>query len=380
MRNYLGLLTAIILLFLISSCKSGEKLYNKGRYDDAVEAFVKKLQRRPQDATSLELLPKAYEQSQIQHENKVNGYLASNDPLKWESVRREYGAMQKLYKAIQASPAALAVVKPKDYRSELTGARENAAEVRYDRGMELLEKGDKMSARQAYQEFAATLKMVKNYRDAQQRMDEAFQLGTINVLISQIAVRSPYFQFSADQFRAELIQNLQTRNINSFVKFNDERIASAQQIRPDEYLEMQFYDFEVGQTYVDRSQRDVSREIEDRPLKDTSGKLIKRYMTVKATIYIVKKTVISRGLLDYRITDVNNNQVLRQDRIPGSYTWVNQVGSYRGDERALSDEDKRQMGGVDMAPPPPQELFLAFTKPIYDQLASDLQYFYNNMQ
>lgn len=378
MRNYAWLITATIL-FLFTSCKSGEKLFNKGRYDDAVAAFVKKLQRKPQDAVALQLLPKAYEQSVRLHEDKVNGYLRSDNPLKWEFVRREYRSLQRMYDIIYASPAAQKVVQPKDYRNAITGAQESAAQVRYERGMELLDRGDKASARDAYEEFGAALKMVSNYRDARQRMDEAFALGTVNVLVSRIDVRSPYYQFSADQFRDALVRNLQQRSINRFVRFSDERIAQNNNIRPDEYLEMQFYDFEVGQTYVDRFQREVSREIEVRSVKDTSGKFIKKYETVKATIYIVKKTVVSRGLLDYRIIDVTNNRVLRQDRIPGSYTWLNQVGTFRGDERALSDEDKRQMGGVDMPPPPPQELFMLFTRPIYDQLARDLQSFYSRV-
>ncbi|SEM66353.1 hypothetical protein SAMN04488505_105338 [Chitinophaga rupis] len=377
MRNYLRLLTAAILLFLISSCKSGEKLYNKGRYDEAVAAFVKKLQKKPNDPIALQLLPKAYQQSQLRHEDKVNGYLVSDNPLKWEYVRREYRSLQSLYDIIYASPAAQKVVQPKDYRNAITGAQENAAQVRYDRGMELLNRGDKPSAREAYNEFAASLKLVNNYRDAKQKMDESYQQGLVNVMISQIAIRSPYFQFSADQFRDALVRNLQNRNINFFVKFTDEKFARNDQEQPDQYLEMQFYDFEVGQTYIDRTSRDVSREIEDRPLKDTSGKEIKRYMTVKATIYTIRKTVVSRGALDYRIIDVANNQVLRQDRIPGSYTWVNQVGTFKGDERALSDEDKRLIGGVDAPPPPPQDLFMLFTRPIYDQLASNLHDFYN---
>jgi tetratricopeptide (TPR) repeat protein len=378
MRNY-TLPAIAAILFLLVSCKSGEKLYNKGKYDDAVAAFVKKLQRRPQDATSLRLLPKAYEQSLRLHEDKVNSYLSSDNPLKWESVRREYRSLQRLYDIIYASPAAQKVVHPKDYRNAITGAQENAAQVRYDRGIELLALGDKAGARGAYDEFAAALKMVSNYRDARQKMDEAFALGTINVVISRIDVRSPYYQFSADQFRDALVRNLQQRGINRFVRFTDERFARGENIQPDEFLEMQFYDFEVGQTYVDRTQRDVSREIESGSVKDTSGKVIKKYTTVKATLYIVKKTVVSRGLLDYRVIDVTNNRVLRTDRIPGSYTWLNQVGTFRGDERALSDEDKRQLGGTDIPPPPPQELFMLFTRPIYDRLASDLQGFYSRV-
>ncbi|NSL86736.1 hypothetical protein ECE50_007840 [Chitinophaga sp. Mgbs1] len=367
-----GLLCALMLF----SCKSGEKMYNKGRYDEAVTAFVKKLQRKPQDATALKILPLAYQQAAKMHEDRVNAFLRSNNQLKWESVRTEYRSMQRLYDLIHGSPAALQVVTPKDYRDAITGAQENAAEVRYDRGMVLLEKGDKASARLAYDEFTATLKLISNYRDARQRKDEAFQAGVVNVVISELEVRSTYFQFSADQFRDYLVRTLQQRNINRFVQFYDERIARNENIRPDEYIELRFLDFMVGQTYVDRSQRDVSKQIVTGTTKDTSGKSQNIYQTVTATLFLTKKTVYSSGVLDYRITDTNNGKLLRSDRVPGSYTWVNQFGYFKGDERALSDADKSLLGGRDVPPPPPQDLFIELTRPIYDKLEQDLRSFY----
>lgn len=370
---------AIFLYTFFLSCKSGEKLYNKGRYDEAVNAFVKKLQRKPQDATATRMLPDAYKQAQLQREERVNAYLRSNNDLKWESVRNEYRALQGLYNSIHKSPAALKLVQPKDYSDAITGAQENAAETRYDRGMSLLDKGDKASARQAYEEFSAALKLIPNYRDTKQRKDEAYQLGVINVVVSEIEVRSPYYQFSADQFRDYLVRNLQQRNINQFVQFYDERVARNGNLRPDEYIELRFFDFIVGQTYVDRIQRDVSKEIIVGTTKDTTGKESNVYKTVTATLYITKKTVVSKGLLDYRITNTSNGQLLRTDRIPGSYTWLNQFGTFRGDERALSDDDKRLIGGQDMPPPPPSDLFMEFTRPIYDVLARDLQTFYNRI-
>jgi hypothetical protein len=192
-------------------------------------------------------------------------------------------------------------------------------------------------------------------------------------------VRSPYYQFSADQFRDYLVRNLQQRNINQFVQFYDERVVRNENLRPDEYIELRFFDFVVGQTYVDRIQRDVSKEIVVGTTKDSTGKEFNIYKTVKATLFITKKTVVSKGLLDYRITNTGNGQLLRTDRIPGSYTWLNQFGTFKGDERALSDEDKQLMGGYDMPPPPPTDLFMEFTRPIYDQLARDLQSFYNRI-
>ena len=366
-------------LIFVLSCKSGEKLYNQGRYDEAVVAFVKKLRKRPTNTTSLELLPKAYAQAQRLHEDKVNGYLSSNDELKGEYVRGEYRSLQHLYDAIQASPAALSVVHPKDYRNAITGAQENAAEVRYSRGVSLLDQGDKESARRAYDEFQAALKLVPNYRDAGQLSKEAYARGVVNVVISRIEVASSYYQFSADQFRDQLIHNLQNRNINRFVIFTDERIAQANHIQPDEYLSLRFYDFVVGQTYVDRSEREVSRQIVTSSTKDSTGKVYERYANVKGKLFFTKATVISKGLLDYQLVDVTTNNIINTDRLPGSYTWENAFCFFKGDERALTDDDKKLIGGSDIPPPAPNELFMLFTKPIYDQLTQRMQSLYNNL-
>lgn len=377
MPNRFWLLLVPILWIL--SCRSGEKLYNKGRYDEAVSTFVKKLKKKPATPIALQLLPQAYAHALQTHEGKVNSYLASNNELKWEHIRLEYAALQKLYNTIHASPAALTVVTPKDYQSAITGAQENAAQVRYDRGVALLEQGDKASARRAVDEFQAAVSLVSNYRNAAGLKEEAFQRGLVNVVIREIDVRSPYYQFSADQFRDVLIRDLQSRNVNRFVRFTDERIARTNKLVPDQFLELRFYDFVVGQTYVDRTEREVSKEVVVSTSRDTSGKVINRYGTVKAKLYINKATVISQGLLDYRLIDVASNQIVREDRLPGSYTWVNQFGFFKGDERALSKEDKSFMGGDDIPPPPPQELFMLFTRPIYDQLTSNMQSFYSNL-
>ncbi|MVT08056.1 hypothetical protein [Chitinophaga tropicalis] len=378
MRYHNWLLIAPILLIL--SCKSGEKSYNKGRYDDAVLLFVKKLQKRPQDATALDLLPKAYDQAKRLHEDRVNGYMVSNNELKWENIRGEYHSLQRLYDAIHASPAASAIVTPKDYRNAITGAQENAAQVRYDRGVDLLEQGDKPSARRAFDEFNACVGIIPNYRNAAQLRDEAYQRGVVNVVVRAIDVRSPSFQFSADQFRDILIRNLQNRNINRFVQFTDERIAQSNNLRPDQFLEMRFYDFVVGQTYVDRTQKEVSKEIEVESTKDSTGKkVVIRTKTVKATLFYVRATVLSEGQLDYRLIDVASNNIVRGDRLPGNYTWVNEFSYYKGDVRALSEQDKSTLGGEDIPPPPPQDLFMLFTKPIYDQLTREMQVVYNSL-
>ncbi|HEX7846898.1 MAG TPA: hypothetical protein VF476_13935, partial [Chitinophagaceae bacterium] len=50
----------IVLSSLVLSCKTASKLYEKGRYDEAVELAAKKLQKDPNDPKLLDVLQKAY--------------------------------------------------------------------------------------------------------------------------------------------------------------------------------------------------------------------------------------------------------------------------------------------------------------------------------
>ena len=91
-----------------------------------------------------------------------------------------------------------------------------------------------------------------------------------------------------------------------------------------------------------------------------------------------KKTVISTGLLDFKIIDPNTDVVLTQEKFPGTYNWFCEWGYFNGDERALSKEQKKILGLKQLNPPLPQDLFIEFTKPIYDQLAGKIRAFYAN--
>jgi hypothetical protein len=81
-------------------------------------------------------------------------------------------------------------------------------------------------------------------------------------------------------------------------------------------------------------------------------------------------------LLDFQIKDMNG-VVISQEKMPGTFVWLDTWGIYRGDERALTEQDKVLLNRRESIPPPPQDLFIEFTKPIYSQLISKVRNFYS---
>lgn len=103
------------------------------------------------------------------------------------------------------------------------------------------------------------------------------------------------------------------------------------------------------------------------------------YGTVKARFRENTRQVISRGLMSMRIMDAKSNTVVFHEKFPGEFVWVNKWGSFNGDERALTREQLQIANQQPMQPPPPQNLFIEFCKPIYGQFQSKVLNYYQSL-
>ncbi len=104
----------------------------------------------------------------------------------------------------------------------------------------------------------------------------------------------------------------------------------------------------------------------------------KVYGTVKATVHVFNKSLSSRGILDFKIIDAHNQRVLTQEKMPGEFVWYTEWAYFNGDERALDDYFLEIVKFKEAYPPPPQDLFVAFTQPIFGQITSKIRDFYRN--
>jgi hypothetical protein len=105
---------------------------------------------------------------------------------------------------------------------------------------------------------------------------------------------------------------------------------------------------------------------------------VKVYGSVKATYYYSRKTTTSRGLVNFQIIELPSNRILAVEKMPGEFVWVSEWATFNGDERALTPKQLQISKQKEQLPPQPQELFIEFTRPIYDQLTSKLREFYKN--
>lgn len=378
MRSIVLLLT-IATPLIFSACSSGKKAYEQGDYYSAVLKSINRLRKNPNHKKSKETLKRSYPLAvQTLEQNALNA-MKTKDRYKFKKSLQAYEAINRLQKEIQSSPGARKVIpNPKNYFSKVAQLRQQAAEESYVIGLDLLKNKTREEAKQAFLHFEDVNGFVANYKDVRNKMEEALFIATLKVIVEQIPVPTLY-SLSANFFQDKIEEYLHTQyRGNRFVRFYTQQEADSEDLPyVDQYLRLQFDDFVVGETFIERNIETVTRDsvkvgtvtLEDGTKQDVLG-------DVSAKITINRKQVSSRGLFSMRVIDANSNAVLTSRKFPGEFVWFSEWGNFNGDERALSQEQLDICNAQEVPPPNPQFLFIEFTRPIYNQLTAAVQGFY----
>ena len=342
---------------LIFSCKSAEKLYQKGRYDEAVILAAKKLGKKP-NASTLDILTNAYRYAVEDHESRIRNYSNSNSDLRWENVYQEYTSLQYLYEAIRRSPSVYSIVQPTDYSSYITTYKEEAGNARFERGLELMDQNNKTSYREAYNEFQKALALKPGDLSIKQKLEESYANAVTNVVIlplTRYGYQYGSYNFDYQNFNYNILHYLNNNSRNQFVRYYSQPAPGSQDIRPDNFVDMRFSDVNIGRYRDQRSIREVSKQVVAKEIVIKKDSVIKEYITVKAKITTTTRIIQADGLLQAILRDYNDRRIW-SDTYRGDYSWSATFATYTGDERALSDEDNKLINQREQWPPSNDEI------------------------
>ncbi len=380
MRTILKYFVISFILFAISCSKSGTKALEKGNYYEAALQAVEKLKKDTDNSKSIEVLPAAYKNAQNEFLRDIEQNRNSSAQFRWENILDYYTKLNKMQDAIEHCTACRRLVSPQTYFKEAEEARDNAAAERYALGNDLIriKNVSKESARIAFDHFEKLTSFAPNYKDARNRMEDALNLGSYHVVLEQPKINSRLYQYSNDYFQGKVDEFLRTnRRMNKFIRFYSPQEAKSVNLKPDQIIRLEFLDFVVGETNIQTDRQNVTSKDSVKTGEVTiDGKKVPVMGKVNAQIIRSHKAVRSRGILSMEVIDFQANKTLLRDEIPGEYTWVNDWASFNGDERALTTTDLNMTRSREQLPPPPQQLFIEFTKPIYDQVTSRIKNFY----
>ncbi len=379
MKQYYKNIIFVLITCVLYNC-SGKKQLEKGDYASAVYKSISKLRNSPNNKKASTVLKQAYPLALSYAQEQIDIAKQSTHPFKWNTVVTNMLTMNSIADEISRSPAARNIItSPTRYDNELPHAKEKAAEECYAAGMESLQKGTRLHARDAYFHFIKADELVKGYKDSDSRISEAKILATLKVVLEQIPVgagrleiSAQFFQNNVEAFINSLFSNKQ------FVQLYLPQEAEQKKINPDHIIRIQFDDFIVGNTNVIQKTTRVTSKGSVAVGKHVDKDGVKHtvYNRVHADFTEFKKEVISKGLVDMRIIEFSTNKILLQNKMPGQFVWVTQWASFNGDDRALTQQQKNLTRQKEVPPPAPQDLFVEFTKPILKQITDRLSRFY----
>ena len=366
----------LVAILLVVACSSPKNQFEKGNYEKAVQLSIKKLRKKPSNEKQKSILKAAYNYAVQVSTQKITQYQQSNDRFKWDSMITQYRQMQNLYAELLQCPGCLSVVTPVDYQIDLNAALLQGAQVYVEEGLATLNTQTKVGGRTAFNYFVQAKAYQNDYANIDEYLFQAKQLGTEIIGISKIPVASKGLEINSAFFLQQLTQALNDLNYR-FAEFYPlnyfTQNANANGTKPpvpDQIIDLSFDDYFIGQTYLKETRETVVRDsVKVGEVSDSLGRKQAVYGKVEAELQLFDKTLESGGLLNIAIVEPATNTVLFQQKIPSTYVWENHWATYQGDKRALTKAEMELTKNKELLPPLPQDLFYAFTRPLFDQTA-----------
>lgn len=375
-----GSLLLAVSVALVFACSSGKQAFERGDYYGAVMKSVSRLRQKPDHSKSQEALKGAYPLAVDFYKTQAQNEITSNSPYKWKNAIQSYNRINELYEAVRACPGCLKTIKnPVNFYAEIAPLKEKAAEESYNAGITLLMKGTREDAKKAYFNFADVQHFVPGYKDVIEYTAKSKYEATLKVIVEQIPVPARYNLsggFFQDKIEEFLHKNYPEQG---FVKFYTPQEAQSVNLpAADQVLKIQFDDFSVGNSVLKEKEETITRDSVKVGEAKVEGKTIPVYNTVKAKLTTYSKEVRSNGLLSMIVVDAKTNGILTHRKFNGEYVWVSRWARFNGDERALTEKQLAMCNSKETHPPVAQDLFLEFTRPLYDQLIPAVRSFYQN--
>ena len=366
-----------ISTLLLNACSTGRKSLEQGNYYDAIMKAVGRLSSDPDNRKASQVISEGYPMAIAYYQEEIDQVLTSRDPFRWTKSLDIMQTVNRMSDEIRRIPAARKLVSnPKTYVSEMADVKNKAAEEFYVAGMDALSRKTRETARQALSFFINADAMVISYKDTRQKILESKDRATLKVVVEQIPVNGKYeysAQFFYDNVFQMLNQQFQEKDFVHF--FSPEEAEKARLKYPDMVLQMGFYDFFIDRPQHYEEEKDLSREVEEKyQVKITKDSTVTRIRMIpkKGKIKIVTDQVASGGLLELKAVDFQSQKIVFTDKIPGQFTWDNKYGLFLGDKEVLDNNLSNIVNNKVLMPPPAQDMFVLFTKPIFNQLADKL--------
>ena len=366
-------------LVILAGCSSSKKNYlDRSDTDNALFDAVKALKKNKADTAAINALPTLYNLAQQRHLRKINSLKESKELSRWDKIMDEYSNLQDMHNAIIDVDAAYAAITPVNYQQTMYDLKQQAAEEYYNEAGVYLSRTGRDNAKKAYNYYKKADKFVAGYKDAKEKMDQAYQSAIVNVQVNPVQDNSYFFNsnwgnygynYSNEYFQQTLVREL--KNSNRYpARFYTDWEARRDNIQPDWVVDLTLRNMNLPRPQSYRYSRNASKRVETG--RDTSGKPI--YQTVYATVNITRQSFNARAEMEVAITDAASRKLISRNSYQEDYNWQEEYATYTGDSRALDGNDWSLINNNRYNEPRKEDVLNELYRKIYPQVKNRIIY------
>ncbi len=377
MKTTHGLFSTIIWAYLsiaLLSCANPWKYIERGDYDRAVEIAVKRLAgKKHKKEKHVKALEEAFELATKRDMREIELLKREGREENWVEINNIVRRIKQRQEKVEALlplfdkhgyKANFRFVKVDELELE---SKAKAADYYYNEGRRLLaqaEQGDKYAAREAYHMFEQLKYYYKRYKDEDELMKKALELGKTYVLFD---IRNHSNVVLPREVERELRKfELSDLNKRWLEIHNDPR----SRITYDYNVVLYITGIDVSPELIKEREYTDTKEVEKgweylldengNVKKDSAGNDIKvpKKVQLKAQVletYQHKAAAISAIL---EIYDNADHKLIRNEPLTVEVAFENYAATFKGDKEALSPESKTKIGNNPLPFPSNEQLIL----------------------
>lgn len=354
MRKIL-LYSTLVVLFSCSGVKRTQEALNSGNYWTAINRAISNIAENKEKKSNqpfIIMLEDAFDKNTERELQHINFLKKEGNPANYETIFKTYERLKTVQQQIRPLlPLRIqdenrkAQFSFKNYDAQIIATKETLSNYLYTNAVGLLESGlSKMDYRQAYDDLNYLQEISPNYRDAAQKMNEAYQKG-LNYVIVEILNNTD--KVIPVRLEEELL-NFNTYGLNNlWTEYHTNRLDN---LDYDFQMEVSFQDINISPEQINEKQIIKERQVKDgfTYVKDVQGNVVRdslgnkiktdNFKTVRADFYQFTqfKSAQVTGIVNF--VDLRKQQQLNQYPLASNFVFEHSYANYDGDKRALDND------------------------------------------
>ncbi|MEZ4779292.1 MAG: hypothetical protein R2786_07925 [Flavobacteriaceae bacterium] len=349
MRATITLVLVALLLTGCNSVKRNQKFLAQGDYDQVIELAVKKLSKDPHGKNSdahASFLEEAFAQVVNEDKRRINFLMQENRPSNSREIYYLYCDLGKRQELIRPLISLVNLnVEMEDYSQEIISSKKNFADYLFAEGAKYLQRNTVLDARKAFNYFSDLKSLQPDYLGLDNKLKDAHFKGTDFVFVKLNNHSGQIIPFRLEQ---ELL-DFNTYGLDDFwTEYHNRRDNG---IHYTFGIDLNFKDILISPERISEKEFQRKKVIKDgweyvldrygNVMKDSLGNDIKvdKFITVTAAVTYTEQTKAVQVNGDAVYLDLDKNRIINRHPLGTEFIFENIFARYRGDERALTEED-----------------------------------------